>query len=271
MLMNASLKRHLFLQCAVFMFLSATALAADSPTPPPSGPTECNTVTPSPTNTKSVVRSAPKAQKLSVLCGNQTLTVATPVTDTRSSKPSEEATKEVKFNWNTLIHDLIWPLTIFCLVFALRPQLLSLLDRLVKAKYKDAELEFVSKEANESLNKVAHGGYLGTLNINAIYESIKLNEWATLVVSRMLMRKGLIEVVGNHDFGASPSLEKLIERCKAQQLLPSELIEDLERLREVTFFAEWWNGRVPIKSEWKWALLNCKRIVEALFDHQPMA
>ena len=130
----------------------------------------------------------------------------------------------------------------------------------------------MSKEANESLAKAAHGGYVGTLNIDAIFETVKLNEWATLIMSRMLMRKGLVEVVGpNHSFGASPSLDKLIKHCEESSLVPNDLLADLERLREVTFFAEWWNGRAPTKGEWKWALANCKSIIERLFDLQAVA
>lgn len=179
------------------------------------------------------------------------------------------------FSWNALIHDVAWPLTILFAVFVFRVRLPALiervLDRIKRIKHKDTELEFLSKEANESLAKAAHGGNIREINIEAIFETVKLNEWATLIMSRMLMRKGLVEIVGqSHSFGDSPSLEKLIKYCKEQNLFPDGLLADLERLREVTFFAEWGSGRIPTKGEWKWALANSKSVIEHLFDFQPI-
>ena len=87
----------------------------------------------------------------------------------------------------------------------------------------------------------------------------------------MLMRKGLIEIVKNQSFGDAPSLEKLIKYCKDYSLVPKDQLDDLERLREVTYFAEWWKGRVPTRGEWKWAVANCKSIIMQLFDLQDVA
>jgi hypothetical protein len=174
--------------------------------------------------------------------------------------------EETALQWNTVVHDLAWPVTVLCIAFGLRID--NVVGRLSRIKYGDAELEFLSKEANDSLAKAAHGGYAGNINIRAIFESVRLNEWATLAISRMLMRKGVIAIVGSHDVGQTPSLERLLLLCKERKLIPVVLADDLERLREVTFFVEWWGGRVPSKAEWKWALQNCERVVEALFDQQ---
>jgi hypothetical protein len=174
--------------------------------------------------------------------------------------------------WNAVIHDLAWPITVLCLAFVFRRQLDEIVARVKRLKHKDTELEFLSKEANESLAKVAHEGFVGAINIEAIYETVKLNEWATLAISRMLMRKGLMALVGtNHVFGLSPSLTELITHCVESRLLSADLAKDLERLREVTYYAEWWKGRVPPRDEWKWAVHNCRRTVQALFDRQPIA
>lgn len=216
------------------------------------------------------------APDTNIWCGNQTVSVEPLSQPTTNSKTATKEPKDQPFDWNALIRDIAWPVTVLFLVFILRHRLPALiekiLDRIKKVKHKDTELEFLSKEANESLAKAAHGGYVGTLNIDAIFETVKLNEWATLIMSRMLMRKGLVEVVGpNHSFGVSPSLDKLIKHCEGSSLVPDDLLADLERLREVTFFAEWWNGRAPTKGEWKWALANCKSIIERLFDLQAVA
>lgn len=225
-------------------------------------------------------KQAPKptqsAPDTNIWCGSQTVSVE--LMGQLENRPNG-GTKEPErllFDWNALIRDIAWPITVLFVVFLLRRRLPALIekivDRIKKVKHKDTELEFLSKEANESLAKVAHGGYLGTLNIDAIFETVKLNDWATLIISRMLMRKGLVEVVGqDHSFGASPSLDKLIKHCTEHSLVPADLLSDLERLREVTFFAEWWNGRAPTKGEWKWALANSKSTIERLFDLQAVA
>lgn len=183
---------------------------------------------------------------------------------------------EYKMDWGNIIRDLAWPVTAIIFLFTVKKEILplvqSILPRLKKVKYKDAELEFLSREANESLAKFAHGGYTGTVNIRAIFETVKLNEWATLVLSRMLMRKGLLEIVGkDHCLGSSPSLEKLISQCESGKKIPIELINDLKKLRSITFYAEWWGGDAPNKIEWKWALDNCEGIIQNLFDHQAVA
>lgn len=190
---------------------------------------------------------------------------------TKSDKTSDKKS----FDWNALIHDVVWPFTLLAVAFVFRrriPLLLHrFLTRLKKIKHKDTELEFLSREANESLAKAARGDD-HNLNIDAIFETVKLNQWATLIMARMLMRKGLVELVGpNHGFGASPSLEKLLAHDRTKTLLPESLIDELERLREITYFAEWWGGRVPSKADWKWAVANCKRIIQSLFDLQPIA
>lgn len=225
---------------------------------------------------KPAQKSTQPAPNTNIWCGNQTVSVEPLGQLEVHSKSEAQEPKIQPFDWNALIRDIAWPVTAIFIVFLLRRRLPALiegvLDRIKRVKYKDTELEFLSKEANDSLARAAHGGYIGTLNIDAIFETVKLNEWATLIISRMLMRKGLIEIVGsNHSFGASPSLEKIIKHCEGNGLVPENLRSDLEKLREITFFAEWWSGRAPTKSEWKWALANCKSIIERLFDLQAVA
>ena len=114
-------------------------------------------------------------------------------------------------------------------------------------------------------------GFVGSINIEAIFKTVKLNEWATLIISRMLVRKGLTTIAGtNQSLGLAPSLQDLLAICREKGVLPADLDRDLERLRNVTYFAEWWQGRVPTRDEWKWALDNCRRVVQALFDLQPV-
>ncbi len=85
-----------------------------------------------------------------------------------------------------------------------------------------------------------HGKYLSNKELDSIFESVAANEWATLVLARMLMRKGLVAISpSNHGLGYSPSLQKLIELNKNNGRLTQADAVDLERLREITIFAEW--------------------------------
>ena len=188
---------------------------------------------------------------------------------------SDKTLDKASFDLNALIHDVVWPATLLLLAFVFRRRIPLMvhrfLARLKKIKHKDTELEFLSKEANDSLAKAARGED-GDLNIDAIFETLKLNEWATLIMARMLMRKGVVELVDpKHAFGPSPSLEKLLEHGRKNNLLPADVIDELERLREITYFVEWWRGRAPTKGDWKWAVANCKRIIQSLFDLHPIA
>ena len=126
-----------------------------------------------------------------------------------------------------------------------------------------------AKKVNEYISKAMHGKYLSKQELDSIFESVAANEWATLVLARMLMRKGLVAISpSNHGLGDSPSLQKLIELNKNNGRLTQADAVDLERLREITFFAEWWSGRSPTHGDWNWAMQNCTKVVEQLFDKQ---
>jgi hypothetical protein len=71
----------------------------------------------------------------------------------------------------------------------------------------------------------------------------------TLVLARMLMRQGLVCLVPDHSFGVSPSLSKLIALCSEDELISDDLKVELERLRHITFYAEWWDGDIPTHGE----------------------
>ena len=184
-----------------------------------------------------------------------------------SKKTQEKALDSKDFDWNALIHDLAWPATVLFIALFFKSAIKSLIGRVFKFKYKDAELEFIAKEANNSLYRLAHGRDFGDAHIDAIFESVKFNDWATLVMARMLMRKGLLIVLGsNAPQSDSPKLEEMIQICLNQNHLPLALLQKLERLREVTYYAEWWSGRRPTISEWKWAVQHCREIVKELYD-----
>lgn len=235
-------------------------------------PSACHTIR----NTSSSPKHTRAIQDTNIWCGNQTITVEALGSLKAPAKNPEVESKHQPFDWNALIRDIAWPVTLLLVVFVLRQRLPVLIERVIdrikRFKHKDTELEFLSKEANESLTRAAHGSQGATINVAAIFETVKLNEWATLIMARMLMRKGLLEIIGaNQSFGESPSLQKLIKHCELNKLISEELLVDLERLREVTYFAEWWTGRVPSRGEWKWALERCKSIIDQLFDLQPVA
>jgi hypothetical protein len=84
----------------------------------------------------------------------------------------------------------------------------------------------------------------------------------------MLMRKGLSDLIPNHDLGESPSLAKLILKAESALLISTELCDDLEKLRNVSYYAEWWDGDAPTHGEWKWAIENGEKIITSLFDVQ---
>jgi hypothetical protein len=108
-------------------------------------------------------------------------------------------------------------------------------------KFGKEGLEFEkSKKVNEYISKAMHGKYLSKQVLDSIFESVAANEWAKLVLARMLMRKGLVAISpSDHGLGDSPSLLKLIELNIKNGCLMQEDASDLERLREITFFAEW--------------------------------
>ena len=130
------------------------------------------------------------------------------------------------------------------------------------------ELERLKKDVDQTIKKAVHGKAIDPRALDDLFKTVELNEWVTLVLARMLMRQGLVCLASDHDLGASPSLRKLIALCFARGLLSEEERDELERLRNVTFYAEWWGGEPPTYGDWIWALDNCKAIVRGLFEKQ---
>ncbi len=133
------------------------------------------------------------------------------------------------------------------------------------------ELERLKKDVDHTIKKAAHGNSIDPKAINDLFKTVELNEWITLVLARMLLRKGLISLVSNHNLGDTPSLIKLISLAFDGNFLSEEEKQDIDKLRNITFYAEWWNGDVPTHTEWNWALDNCKSIVKNIFEKQPIA
>jgi hypothetical protein len=130
------------------------------------------------------------------------------------------------------------------------------------------EIEKIRNDVNEVLDKAVRGQAITPTSINVLFRSVDANDWLKLVLVRMLMRKGLSDVIPNHGLGESPSLEKLILKAKNNTIIPTDLCEDLEKLRKVTYYAEWWDGDAPTHGEWKWAIENGEKIITSLFDVQ---
>lgn len=141
----------------------------------------------------------------------------------------------------------------------------------IKLGSKGLELEKLKSDVNKTIKNVAHGDSVDHKSIDNLYKSVEINDWLKLVLSRMLMRKGLVALVPEHDFGVSPSLNKLIPFCLNEGKITEADVIELERLRNITFYAEWWDGDVPTHEDWKWALENGQKIVQKLFDKQPIA
>jgi hypothetical protein len=136
---------------------------------------------------------------------------------------------------------------------------------------KGVEVEKLKSDVNNAITRVTHGKSLDQKSIETLFKSVEMNDWLTLVLSRMLMRKGLVLLNPDHELGVSPSLAKLINKSSDRELISAEEKEELEKLRDVTFYAEWWGGNSPTQGDWKWALTNCKSIIERLFDKQKIA
>ncbi len=142
---------------------------------------------------------------------------------------------------------------------------------LLKFGHKGFEIERIKEDVNRAITKVTHGHTIDSKSIETLFKSVELNDWLTLVLARMLMRKGLVLLHPDHGLGPSPSLDKLIKLAAEHDTISEQELEELERLRDVTFYAEWWGGRAPIRSDWKWALQNAKSVIERLFDKQKLS
>lgn len=132
------------------------------------------------------------------------------------------------------------------------------------------ELQRIKDEVDKTIKDVVHSKSISPSALDDLFKSTELNEWLTLVLARMLMRQGLITLIPDHNFGDSPSLSKLIDFAFTKNLITQIEKDDLEMLREITFYAEWWGGRKPTHAQWQWALLNCKSIVKNLYLKQPI-
>lgn len=132
-------------------------------------------------------------------------------------------------------------------------------------------IEKLKIDVNNTIKKAAHKKAIDPKALDDLFKTVELSEWMTLVLSRMLMRQGLVCLVPDHTFGYSPSLSKLIPLCLTRGLISDEEAKNLDKLREITFYAEWWDGRAPNYGQWTWALENCKKIVRTLFEKQPIS
>lgn len=133
------------------------------------------------------------------------------------------------------------------------------------------EIQRLKQDVERTIQRAIHGRAIGLEALDDLFKTVQLNEWMTLVLARMLMRHGLVCLVPTHNLGPSPSLNKLIPMCFDRRLLSENERDELEKLRNITFYAEWWHGDKPTQAEWEWALSNCKEIVRCLFGKQPIA
>jgi len=133
------------------------------------------------------------------------------------------------------------------------------------------EVQRLKQDVERTIQRAIHGRSIGSEALDDLFKTVGLNEWMTLVLSRMLMRHGLVSLVSDHGLGVSPSLNKLIPMCFDRKLLSEKERDDLEKLRNITFYAEWWDGTKPTQAEWEWALGNSKEIIRGLFGKQPIA
>lgn len=165
------------------------------------------------------------------------------------------------------------PLTVPFLILVISPFLPYIWKEGANIKLgKDGiELQRLKQDVDKTIRKAAHGKSIDPRAIDDLFKTVELNEWITLVLARMLMRQGLVCLVPDHGLGVSPSLVKLITMCYDKALITSEERDNLEKLRDITFYAEWWDGIVPTHAQWSWALENCKTIVRSLFEKQPIA
>ncbi|BDF95858.1 MULTISPECIES: hypothetical protein [unclassified Pseudoalteromonas] len=164
------------------------------------------------------------------------------------------------------------PLSFLFLFFVLSPFLPYVWKDLSNIKFdkNGLSLEKLKGEVDKTIKQATHRKAIEPKALDGLFKTVDLNEWMTLVLARMLMRQGLVCLVPEHGFGPSPSLSELIPLCQEKGLISEEEQLDLEKLRNVTFYAEWWDGDAPTHGEWQWALDNCKSIVRNLFNRQPI-
>lgn len=133
------------------------------------------------------------------------------------------------------------------------------------------EIEKLKQNVNEVIKRFSHKKIFHPNDINDLFRTVESNEWMTLILARMLIRNGLISLLPNHRFGSCPEIYSLISTCFDKKIITKEEKDDLERLRDITFYAEWWwSKNPPTYSDWKWALDNSKRIIYNLLEKQHM-
>lgn len=138
-----------------------------------------------------------------------------------------------------------------------------------RIKFGKDGFEFEKATVTASISKAMHGNYLNKKELQSIFDSVAANEWATLVLARMLMRKGLIAIAPNeHNLGDSAPLGKLILLVQEHGQLTETEAADLERLRNTTYFTEWLSGIPPTYADWYWALENSQKLIESLMNKQ---
>ncbi|MEP0357365.1 hypothetical protein [Paraglaciecola sp.] len=138
----------------------------------------------------------------------------------------------------------------------------------IKFGSKGLELEKLKQNVNKTIKHAVHGESIDHKSLETLFKSVETNDWLKLVLARMLMRKGLIVLKPDHGLGVSPSLSKLIIMCHEENKITDSEKTDLEKLRNITFYAEWWDGDAPTLGDWKWAIEKSPEIIEQLFDKQ---
>ncbi|MBL0709894.1 MAG: hypothetical protein JJV99_02590 [Colwellia sp.] len=141
----------------------------------------------------------------------------------------------------------------------------------IKFGSKGLELEKLKQNVNKTIKHAVHGDSIDHKSLEALFKSVETNDWLKLVLARMLMRKGLVVLKPDHGLGVSPSLSSLIKMCHSERIITEEEKANLEKLRNITFYAEWWDGDAPTHGDWKWAIVESPKIIQQLFDKQKIA
>jgi hypothetical protein len=141
----------------------------------------------------------------------------------------------------------------------------------IKFGAKGIELEKLKKDVDKTIKDAVHSKHIDRKSLETLFKSAQANDWLKLVLTRMLMRKGLTSLLPNHGFGKNPSLKNLIDLYIEEKNITEKEELDLKKLRNITYYAEWWAGDTPTHSDWKWALDNCEKIIKNMFDKQLIA
>ncbi|WP_028874506.1 hypothetical protein [Tepidiphilus margaritifer] len=132
-------------------------------------------------------------------------------------------------------------------------------------------IERIKNEVRETFERVCMDRSIAPHAIDDLFTTTENNEWMTLILARMLMRYGLGRLLReqagdlHHD---DPALANAIRRCYEHRIISEAERESLEKLRRITYYAEWWQGTPPTYEEWDWAIENAKSIIRALLSKQ---